>query len=415
MEHLPETSMPAGPPPDSLLHQQKRELDVLHSIFQIISSTSRLSDTLEQVLDFVLDMVQSSVGWVCLHDQDGGCTSFTGYKGLCFSNPEGQNTPCLAHCVCDRVRKTKDVVVINHLTKGCPLLLIEGEPEELIAGHISIPLMTSARLVGQLNIAFGQSGRISPPDVALLRAIGPQLAVVVENARLRDELQTKESMLKNLLNKVVAAQEEERRRISRELHDEMGQNLTSLLIGMSVLEKTDACCAKEDLIHGMTQTVTGMIDAIHDLALDLRPPMLDELGLLPTLAQYIQACPERLGLQVDYQMVGPAGRRLSHEAEITVYRMVQESLTNVARHSNAARASVILNQGPDALRVIIEDNGVGFDLHKVKAGKAKPRHLGLFGMEERAALVGGTLTVESSPGAGTSIYIEIPWDREANA
>lgn len=397
------------------MNQQKRELVVLNSIFQIISSTSRLSDTLEQVLDFVLSMVDTSVGWVCLHDKNGGCTSFTGYKGLCFSDPEGSATPCLAHCVCDRVRKTKDVVVMNALSKGCPLLLIEGEPEARIVGHISVPLMTKSRLVGQLNIAFDQPGQISRSDIELLRTIGPQLAVAIENARLWDEIQNKEAMLKNLLSSLVTAQEEERRRISRELHDELGQSLTSLLIGMRVLEKTEACCAKEDLIDGMAKTVSGMISSIHDMALELRPPMLDDLGLIPALTRYILDCPARLGIRVDYEVVGSSGgRRLSHEAEITIYRIVQESLTNVARHSSASKASVILNQGETALTVIIEDNGVGFDLKDLNGSKKQSKRLGLFGMEERAALVGGKLTIESSRGNGTSVYVEIPWESLPN-
>lgn len=414
MELLPGPVEPPNPPTDSLVNQQTRELVVLNSIFQIISSTGNLSDTLEQVLDFVLSIVNSSVGWVCLHDQDGGCTSFTGYKGLCFTNANGMATPCLVHCVCDRVRKTKEVVVMNALTKGCPLLLVEGEPDRQIVGHVSIPLTTKARLVGQLNIAFDHPRQISDNDIELLRTIGPQLAVTIENARLWDDIQNKELMLKKLLNNVVTAQEEERRRISRELHDEMGQNLTSLLIGLRVLENSEACGVKEDLIGGMAKTVSGMLSSIHDLTLELRPPMLDDLGLIPALTHYIMECPARLGLEVDYEVVGSSDRHLSHEAEIMVYRIVQESLTNVARHSKATRASILLNKGGTSFTVIIEDNGLGFDVKEAK-GKVQnqqPKRLGLFGMEERAALVGGTLTIETSPGAGTSVYIEIPWESE---
>ena len=412
MDVIPDPANNLTSPSEILVNQQKRELVVLNSIFQIISSTSKLTDTLEKVLDFVLSMVNSSVGWVCLHDQDGGCTSFTGYKGLCFSDGDGMPAPCLVHCVCDRVRKTKEIVMMNTLARGCPLLLIEGEPDRKIVGHISVPLMTKSRLVGQLNIAFDQPQQISTDDVELLRTIGPQLAVAIENARLWDEIQSKEMMLKKLLNNVVSAQEEERRRISRELHDEMGQNLTSLLIGLQVLEHTQACSMKEDLIGGMEKTVSGMLTSIHDLTLELRPPMLDDLGLIPAITHYIMDCPTRLGIQVDYEVMGSNGRRLSHEAEIMIYRIVQESLTNVARHSNASKASVILNQGSECFTVIIEDNGVGFDVKEIKGNgkKRQPQRLGLFGMEERAALVGGTLTIESAPGSGTSVYIEIPWE-----
>ena len=396
------------------LIQQQRELEILKSIFQIIGGPGGLSETLERALKFVLSLVDSSVGWVCLHDQEGGCSSFVGHQGLCFKNESGEPTPCLVHCVCDRVRKTREVVVMNKLTRGCPLLLVEGEPERQIVGHVSVPLVAKSRLVGQLNIAFNNPHQVNKNDIELLRTVAPQLAVVIENARLWEEVQNKERVLKKLLNKVVTAQEEERRRISRELHDEMGQNLSSLLIGLSVLEKTEACSKKEDIIGGMTNTVSGMITSIHDLALELRPTSLDDLGLIPALTQYIMECPARLGIQVDHEIVGGNGKRLGHEAEITVYRIVQESLTNVARHSKASRANVILNQGSKSFTVIIEDNGIGFDIKELKDRNRKLKRLGLYGMEERAALVGGTFTVESTPGSGTSIYVEIPWESESH-
>ena len=267
-------------PAEQPANQQLRELEILNSIFQIMSSANSLAETLEKALEFVLTMIDLTVGWVCLHDQDENCFSFVGYKGLCFSNTNA--SPCLVSCVCDRVRKTKEVVIVNKLTKGCPLLLIknENQPEELIVGHVSVPLVANSRLVGQLNIAFNDPQHIRQGDIDLLRTVAPHLAVLIENVRLWEELQNKEIRLKKLLNSVVNAQEEERQRISRELHDEMGQNLTSLLIGLRILENSETCTEKENIIDGMTRTVTGMITSIHDLALELRPASLDDLGLI---------------------------------------------------------------------------------------------------------------------------------------
>ncbi len=401
-------------PAEKSANPQLRELEILKSIFQIMSSANSLAETLEKALDFVLTMIDSTVGWVCLHDQDENCFSFVGYKGLCFSNTNA--SPCLVSCVCDRVRKTKEVVIVNKLTKGCPLLLIknENQPEELIVGHVSVPLVANSRLVGQLNIAFNDPQHIREGDIDLLRTVAPHLAVLIENVRLWEELQNKEIRLKKLLNSVVNAQEEERQRISRELHDEMGQNLTSLLIGLRILENSETCTEKENIIDGMTRTVTGMITSIHDLALELRPASLDDLGLIPALTQFISECPDRIGIDVDYQVVGESNRQLSHEAEITVYRILQESLTNVARHAKASKANVILNLGGKSFIAIIEDNGIGFDPKTVNRDQTKVKHIGLYGMEERAALVGGTFIVESTLGSGTSIFVEIPWDESKN-
>ena len=415
MDNPPLVSQTVITSPEKTTTQQLREFEILNSIFQIMSRTSSMAETLETALEFVLKMIDSAVGWVCLHDLDGGCFSFVGYKGLCLSS-SSESSPCLVSCVCDRVKKTREVVIVNKLTKGCPLLLIksENQPEELIVGHVSVPLVANSRLVGQLNIAFNDPQHIRQGDIALLRTVAPHLAVVIENARLWEELHNKETRLKKLLNSVVNAQEEERHRISRELHDEMGQNLTSLLIGLRILENSESCTEKESIISGMSRTVTGMITSIHDLALELRPTALDDLGLISALTQYIKECPDRIGIEVDHQVVGESSRHLSHEAEITLYRIVQESLTNVARHSKASKANVILNQGEKSFMVIIEDNGIGFDPRIINRDQTRVKHIGLYGMEERTALVGGTFIVESTPGVGTSIFVEIPWERESN-
>lgn len=412
MTDYPQISPSEADQASTLYH---RELHILNTILNIMSNTSSMPETLEKALDFVLKIVDSSVGWVCLHDQDGGCFSFVGYQGLCLSN-QNESPQCLVSCVCDRVKKTKEVVVVNKLTKGCPLLLIKtaDKHDELIVGHVSVPLVANSRLVGQLNIAYKDPEHIRQVDIDLLRTVSPHLAVIIENARLWEELRQKENKLKKLLNSVVNAQEEERQRISRELHDEMGQNLTSLLIGLRILENADSCAEKEEIIGGMSRTVTGMISSIHDLALELRPTSLDDLGLIPALTQYFSECPNRMGIEVDYQVVGEVNRHLSHEAEITIYRIVQESLTNVARHSKASKANVILNLGEKSFIIIIEDNGIGFDPRIVNKAETKVKHIGLFGMEERASLIGGTFIVESRIGEGTSIFVEIPWERETN-
>jgi signal transduction histidine kinase len=152
-----------------------------------------------------------------------------------------------------------------------------------------------------------------------------------------------------------------------------------------------------------------MLESIHDLALELRPPILDDLGLVPALAQYTRGCPEHIGLEVDFEVVGEASRRLPREMETTLYRIVQESLTNVARHAQAKKASVLLRVSECSVAAIIEDNGVGFDLNNVRAGQARQNRLGLYGMQERVALVGGSITFETAPGQGTNIYAEVPF------
>jgi len=394
--------------PDAAVLQQRRELAILNAIFEVISSTNDLKETLEKALDFILSFIGSAVGWVCLLEQEGSCSAFVGYKGLCFSNDEGGPAPCLAHCVCDRVRKTKEAVVVTRLNQECPLRLLDENGEQRVTGHVSVPLAAKGRIVGQLNVAFNDPNQVDRNDIELLRTVGPQLAVAIENARLWGELQRKEKMRAELLKKVVSAQEEERRRISRELHDEMGQNLTSMLIGLKILWNSNKDDQSAEVINGLCKTVSGMLASIHDLALELRPAVLDDLGLEAALAQLLKDSRARLGIPVDFEVIGSNARRLPREVETTLYRIAQESLTNVARHAKAQKASVMLRRGEKSIVLIVEDNGAGFDPREVRQVPDSPQRLGLYGMEERAALVGGTFTVESNPGMGTTIYVEVP-------
>jgi signal transduction histidine kinase len=394
-----------------LLHQQKRELAILNAIIQTLSSSYNLKETLESALEIVLAVVESTAGWICLLD-DQSCSAFVGSKGLCFADEACGPTPCLAHCVCGRVQATKDVVIVRKLAKGCPLLYTEESGgQQKITGHVSVPLTSKAHLVGQLNVAFSEQAQADQMDIDLLKAIAPQLAIAVENARLWEDVQDKEALRTRLLQRVVGVQEDERRRISRELHDELGQGLTSLLVRLQLLEKLDGHPDAHEIIAGLKESTTGMLASIHDMALELRPTILDDLGLVPALAQYVKACPQHLGIQVDFEVIGSNGLRLPREIETTLYRIVQESLTNVARHSGAQKASILLRFSGKKVAAIIEDNGTGFDLQDVRSRPPEMSRLGIFGMEERVALVGGQVNIETAPGAGTNIFVEIPVER----
>jgi signal transduction histidine kinase len=159
-----------------------------------------------------------------------------------------------------------------------------------------------------------------------------------------------------------------------------------------------------DLQAGVSETIANLRRAIGGL----RPIYLEDLGLVPALEQYARTCPDYLGIDVDFEAIGDQNKRLPRELETTLYRVVQESLTNVARHSGAHCANILLKIDAASALLIIEDHGVGFDMKDLNASQAKKNRLGVYGMEERVALVGGTLSIESAPGEGTSIRVDIP-------
>ncbi len=234
-----------------------------------------------------------------------------------------------------------------------------------------------------------------------LRMIG--VTIDVTERRQAEELR------RELLRRLVATQEEERRRISRELHDQMGQQLAALMIGLKTLNAESY--GRQSALSTLRQ-FQGLTDQlsreVHTLAWELRPPALDDLGLRTALYNYVEEWAERSRIAVDFHSSGFEDVRLPFAHETALYRIAQEALTNVLKHSHADRVSVILERRADHVLVVVEDNGRGFDVEALAATQASGRNLGLLGMRERAELLGGTLNVEATPGVGTSIFVRIP-------
>ncbi|KKM09492.1 hypothetical protein SY88_17905 [Clostridiales bacterium PH28_bin88] len=282
-----------------------------------------------------------------------------------------------------------------------------------LAFLITNPIRQLVRVTGEL--ANGDLGRRVALDWAKdeIGQLGRSFNTMVDNlAKSCQELEQKEKMRIQLLGKVITAQEEERQRIARELHDQTGQVLTTLAIGLKMLAEADDLKKVRYQAEELRSILARTQEDIHDLALELRPSVLDDLGLEAALQRYTRECSRKWGIEVDFHSTGLDGIRLVPELETTVYRIVQEALTNIARHAEADNVSVIFERQADALVAIIEDDGKGFEVEKVLSSPSKDKKLGLFGMQERANLIGGTLTIESEPGSGTTIYVSVPLNEE---
>jgi two-component system sensor histidine kinase UhpB len=217
----------------------------------------------------------------------------------------------------------------------------------------------------------------------------------------------------DLLRRLAQAQEDERRRISRELHDQVGQTVTGLALGLKALEASlegDGPVARDRASRvGWLRTLAAEIGRdIHQAAADLRPAALDDLGIDKALEALASDWGDRYGVQVDVQTIGEERARLPPEVEIVVYRVVQEALTNVLKHADARGVSVVLDHAATQFRVIVEDDGKGFDTQAFDRSKRATSRFGLSGMRERLARIGGTMMIESTPSAGTSVFIQIP-------
>ena len=222
---------------------------------------------------------------------------------------------------------------------------------------------------------------------------------------MAEALESQRTQLAQLSTRVLAAHEEERRRVARELHDDTGQALTSLLLRLKALERmSDASEFKKGLAE-LRESASETLEGIRRLARDLRPPVLDDLGLGPALASLANEFSRSFRLQIE-QKIPDVGRGLSKEGEVTLYRVAQEALTNVAKHAKAQRVKVTLECERHVARLQIEDDGVGFEPEAALADAGSG--LGLLTMKDRVALAGGTLRIRSRPGEGTTVTAELP-------
>lgn len=219
---------------------------------------------------------------------------------------------------------------------------------------------------------------------------------------------TLEDERNDLLRQLASAEEEERQRLSRELHDQIGQLLTALLLGLRSLRDAAADGDLAARIGALEELADRVARETQQLALDLRPPALNSFGLRLALESLLDDWSERHRIATDLQSIGLADRRFAPEVEVALYRIVQEGLTNVLKHARAAHVSVVLEYRDGFVRLIMEDDGEGFDSDSLLASPEKSQRLGVRGMRERAALLGGRLEVESSPGSGTSLFVRIP-------
>lgn len=230
------------------------------------------------------------------------------------------------------------------------------------------------------------------------------------NATL-DELDRDRHELRALTSQVIRAQEQERQRVARELHDDTAQVLFAQLLRLTTLRSSPNPEVSETAADLEHMTVEAL-ESVRRLALELRPPALDDLGLEAALEGLAQRYADQLNIAVDYQARGPK-TRLSEELELILYRVAQESLTNIVKHANATRVWIDLDRGKHDLSISIRDDGIGFDPDAASPSSKSGTGLGIFGMEERAALAGGTLRIWQRPGGGTEVFTFIPLDRSS--
>lgn len=299
--------------------------------------------------------------------------------------------------VCWRHRKKDGTIIYVEIT--CHSFVFEERIAEVVLAH---DITERKRSEEALREAHDQLERRVRERTSELAQINESLEREIRERRHAQQAR------RQLLDQLVTAQEDERGRIARELHDQMGQHLTAIMLLIDSLKRSTKSEISSTL--GQLEEVTGQLaDQVESLAWELRPTALDDLGLEIALSKYVRKWSERSLVPVDLQSAGLNNTRLPPLIETAIYRIVQEALTNIMRYARASTVGIILERQRNHVSAIVEDNGCGFDVDALQATPSVDRRMGLLGMQERAALVGGTLHIESAPGMGTTVYLRIPF------
>ncbi len=290
------------------------------------------------------------------------------------------------------------------LTPGrSKLLILDPEMRDSFASYWSIPFLNDGRIAGLVQFGFPTIYRWLPRELQLLDAVAERCLLAAEKARLHEELIAREAQVRELAAHMLQVEEEERRRISRELHDETGQSMLTLRLQLEMLEKAAPDGFRERIAEAR-QMVESSITEVRRLISALSPAVLEQLGLPAAMRQLAQRLRRGKGVEVRLSVALPE-QRLPKEIETVAYRLVQESLQNIAKHAEATRVNLSLRSTDRELELRIRDNGVGFD---IGSASGKPNSFGLAGMRERVALFGGELRITAHPGHGTLVHIALP-------
>ena len=386
----------------------------LHALNRVSSATSGLWDLdaiLNIALDTVLEIVNATTGGVLLLHEQTQTLSYRVYRGLSAKYVE-QMQMSLGEGVAGRVGQTGESIVLENISRDPLVAHPDLVSTEGLRGFVSVPLKAKDKVVGVMNIASHMPGQFSAEDMYLLNSIGYQLGTAIEQARLYQRLELGRERYQTLLHHALTAQEEERKRIARELHDETSQAITSLTLNLqAAMTKAETNGIGEsdfiDKLKKIQSLAVHTQNEISRLMKELRPTLLDELGLPAAISRYAKDSLEALGTKVSTEFEG-VEERLPTEVEVTLFRIAQGTIGNVLEHAGAKNVSIRLKCNASECILDVEDDGRGFDVNKITGVDKRGRGAGLFTMKERARLVGGKCSVKSQPKKGTIVVVKIP-------
>ncbi|NQT74374.1 MAG: PAS domain S-box protein [Chloroflexi bacterium] len=392
--------------------QRNRELAALNAVAQTASQSLNLDKTLTNAVDKILEVLNTRHGGIYLLDQEEKKLTLKVHRGISDSQANEASVLGIGEGNVGRVLESKEPLFIESLSNSSEFAAKESlsiVASEKLQSVVLLPLQARGKTLGVMFAATEHDRIFTAEERDILVTIGHQISTAIENALLYEELQRKEEIRGEVLQQTILAQEEERRRIARELHDQTSQVLTgaSAMIEASVAALPWGTDEIKERLRETRVSLTNMLVDVRNIIYELRPTMLDDLGLVAAARWHAEDYLERAGIKAHFETAGRK-RKLPAKVETAVFRIIQEATTNIVKHARAKNARIKLEFHKDSLILNIEDDGRGFELQKAMNPTNKKRGMGLLNIKERVEILDGDFRIESQRGRGTQITVVIP-------
>ena len=395
--------------------RQQPEVLTLSRISAALSGLWDLDAILGVGLDSALEIMNGTIGEILLIDEKSRSLTHRVYRGLSKEFVENLHLN-IGEGINGIVAQTGKAILLEDIGADPRVAQRELVIAEGLKAFISVPLRAQDTVLGVLNVATKVPRKFSDNDVYFLYAIGDQLGIAIEHARLYERLRNARERLRKLARQNLVAEEDERRRIARELHDETSQSLSGIALQLQALIEMSAISGNQqpEFVEGLkkVQALTVQVhNEVSRLISNLHPALLDTLGLVPAIRQLAETRLQPLEMSVNVETRGTE-IRFPSEIEAALFRFIQGAIGNIAQHSKAGEVTILLEFRKDELLITVKDNGQGFDVSEITDVEESGRGRGLFSMRERIGFLNGTSGIESEIGKGTTVWAKIPLGQE---
>jgi len=391
------------------------ELLVLSRISAALSGLGDLDAILGVGLDSTLDIMNGTIGEILLINENTNELSHLVHRGLSKEFVENVRLS-LGEGITGNVAQSGKAILLEDISSDPRVAHRELVMAEGLKAFICVPLRARDKVLGVLNVASRMPRHFTTSDMHLLYAIGDQLGIAIEHAKLYERLRKARERLRKLARQNLVAEEDERRRIARELHDETSQSLSGIALQLQALIEMSAISGKQEpeFVGGLkkVQSLTVQVHKeVSRLISNLHPALLDTLGLVPAVRQHAETRLQPLEINITVETRGTE-MRFPPEVEAAFFRFIQGAVGNIAQHSKAKNATIVLEYKPDEFLLTISDDGQGFNVSEITDVEESGRGRGLFSMRERVGFMGGTSGIESEIGKGTTVWARVPIGQE---